>query len=160
MTARNWQFSLLHLNLAIVLFAIAFAFVRAIMYGGLVNVPLIVWVCIGMVVGHIGAVALLALAEGSMRDPHNLVPTGVVVKLLIRWLGVVAATAGLMKLATGDDAFAVSSGLWFGTPLFWCMWGVYAVCKPYIGSSDSMQDCQVRSSLSGGPGDANDLVNS
>ena len=124
------QFTLWHLIGTVTLCAVVLATVRALTKDGIAGAPLVVWVAIGIVIGHNGCVTLLAwLGPKDSRGSwsRNLI----VWKAFFVWLSELGVTALALWLVTNDSDFARKNCLWLGTGFFVCFLGLYELFRPY-----------------------------
>lgn len=124
------QFRLWHLIGTVTVCAVVFATVRALTKGGIAGVPPVVWVAIGIVIGHNGGVMLLARMDRKAR-PNSWSRMLIVWKALFVWLSELGVTALAFWLITNDSDFAIKNSLWLGTGFFFCFLGLYEVLRPY-----------------------------
>lgn len=124
------QFRLWHLIGTVTMCAVVFGTVRALTKGGIGGVSPVVWVAIGIVIGHNSGVMLLAWIDRKAR-PDSWSWTLIVWKALLVWLSELGVTALAFWLITNDSDFAIKNSLWLGTGFFFCFFGLYEVFRPY-----------------------------
>ena len=124
------QFRLWHLIATVTICAVVFAAVRAVTRGGIGGISPVVWVAIGIVIGHNSGVMLFAWMDRKAR-PDSWSRTLIVWKALFVWLSELGVTGLAFWLITHDSEFAIKNSLWLGTGFFFCFLGLYEVFRPY-----------------------------
>jgi hypothetical protein len=124
------QFGLWQLVAIVILCTIPLAILRHVGRGGIAGAPPIVWVCIGIAIGHGTAVLLLDLIDRDARASRwqHAVVAG---KAVMAWLGCVAATSLALWWITSDYQFAKETTLWLGSGFFVCALVCYELWRPY-----------------------------